>query len=349
MTLTQAPPIEIERRRIRPTLVRWAGLVVLALALFATIVLSITLGSRSITFDGVVSAFAAFDPANTEHVIIRELRVPRTILGLLVGAALGLAGTLMQGVTRNPIADPGLLGVNAGASLFVVVGIASFGMTALTSYVWFAFAGAAAASVIVYLIAAAGRDGATPVKLALAGAAISAGLASVTTAVLLLDAQAFNSFRFWAIGSMAGRQLDIVTGVLPFLLVGVALALGAGRMLNGLALGDDVATALGQRVALSRIMAGIAIVVLCGAATAAIGPIAFVGLIVPHIARSIVGADYRWILVYSLFIGGVLLIAADIIGRVIAAPRELQVGVVTAAIGGPVFIALVRRKKLAAL
>lgn len=307
------------------------------------------MGARSITLDTIASAFTAFDPESTAHVVIRDLRVPRTVLGLVVGASLGLAGALMQGVTRNALADPGILGVNAGASLFVVVGISAFGMSSLSSYAWLAMAGAAVATAIVYGIASVGRDGANPIKLALAGAAVTAALYSGNTGILLVDASTLQEFRFWQVGSLAGRHLDIVMQVLPFLAVGVALALITGRALNGLSLGDDAAKALGQRVLLTRVTAGIAIVILCGAATAAVGPIAFVGLVIPHIARAIVGPDYRWILAYSVVIGAILLVGADVLGRVVAAPGELQVGVVTAALGAPVFIALIRRRKLAVL
>jgi iron complex transport system permease protein len=342
-------PAAIGSRASAPAVRRAAGLVGFALLLAATLFFSITMGARSITLDTIADAIWSFDPSVTEHVIVRDLRFPRTVLGMLVGAALGLAGTLMQGVTRNPLADPGILGVNAGAALFVVFGISVLGMTALTQYVWLAFLGAATASVLVYLVAAAGRDGATPIKLALSGAAITAAFASVTTVMLLLDVRTLNEFRFWEVGSLAGRQLDIVLQVLPFLLVGIALALLGGRTLNGLALGDHVARGLGQRVGLSRIVMALAIVVLCGAATAAAGPIVFAGLVIPHLARAIVGPDYRWILAYSLVLGPILLLGADVVGRVVSAPGEVQVGIVTAALGAPVFIALVRRRKLATL
>ncbi|WP_418153735.1 FecCD family ABC transporter permease [Actinoalloteichus caeruleus] len=326
-----------------------AGLVVLAVLLVAAAVASLVVGTRPIPFGTVLDALRDVDPTNPDHLVIWELRLPRTLVGLLVGGALGLAGAVMQGVARNPLADPGILGVNAGASFFVVVAISLLGVTTLTGYVWFGFLGAALATAVVYGIAAAGREGATPVKLALAGAAVSAALTSLTTAVLLTDVDTFDQFRFWQVGSLAGRDLTIFWQVLPFLLVGVVLALCCGRVLNTLSLGDDVARALGQRVALSRGLAGLAVVVLCGAATAAAGPIAFIGLTIPHIARAITGPDHRWVLPYSMMLAPVLLLVADVLGRVIARPGEVQVGIVTAVIGAPFFIALVRRSRVAEL
>ena len=255
----------------------------------------------------------------------------------------------MQGLTRNPLADPGILGVNAGAALFVVIGIYWFGLTSLLGYVWFAFAGAAIASVIVYALGSLGREGATPVKLALAGAALTALLGSITTAILLIDVDTLDQFRFWAVGSLAGRTATVAANVAPFIAVGLVLAMACGPVLNTLALGDDVARGLGQRVGLTRLLGAVSIVLLCGAATAAAGPIVFVGLAIPHVARAITGPDYRWIMPYSMVLAPILLLGADIIGRVVARPGEVQVGIVTAIIGAPVFIGLVRSRKLAEL
>jgi iron complex transport system permease protein len=282
-----------------------------------------------------------------DHLIVHSLRIPRTLVGLMVGVSLGLAGTVMQGVTRNPLADPGILGVNAGAGLFVVVGIYAFDLSSLVSYVWFAFAGAAVTSVVVYGIGSLGREGATPVKLALAGAAVTALLGSVTSAVLLLDVATLDQFRFWAVGSLAGRSGQVARQVAPFVVVGAVMALATGRLLNALALGDDVARSLGQRVGLARLFSALSVVVLCGAATAAAGPIAFVGLTIPHVARAITGPDHRWALPYSMVLAPILLLGSDIVGRVVARPGELQVGIVTALVGAPCFVVLVRRRKLA--
>ena len=325
------------------------GLLLLTLLLGAVLLASIGVGARAIPPADVWAAIIAFNPDETAHRIILDLRLPRTLVGLLVGAALGLAGAILQGATRNPLADPGILGIEAGATLFVVIGIAVFGITTIGGYVWLAFLGAGAATVLVYTIAALGREGATPVKLALAGAAVTAAFASVTTAVLLTSVETLDQVRFWQVGALTGRTTDILLGVLPFFIGGIVLALGTARILDGLALGDDVARGLGQRVALSRAIAGLAAVILAGAATAAAGPIGFVGLTVPHVARAITGPSYRWILPYSLVIAPIFLLGADIIGRVATPPGELQVGIVTAAVGAPFFIALVRRRRLAEL
>jgi iron complex transport system permease protein len=255
----------------------------------------------------------------------------------------------MQGVTRNPLADPGLLGINSGAALFVVLGISLFGLTTLTAYVWLGFGGAAVATVLVYAVASLGREGATPIKLALAGAAITAAFGSITTGALMIDATTLDAFRFWQVGSLAGRGTDILVSIAPFLAAGIALALVTGRLLDAMALGDDIARGLGQRVMLSRGIAALAWIVLAGGATAAAGPIAFVGLTVPHAARAITGPSYRWILPYSAVMAPILLLGADVLGRVLAPPGELQVGIVTAALGAPLFIFLVRRRRLAEL
>jgi iron complex transport system permease protein len=310
---------------------------------------SIALGSKEIPLGVVLDGLFEFDATNPDHLIVRSLRVPRTVVGALVGGALGLAGAMMQGVTRNPLADPGILGVNAGAALFVVIAIHSFDIGSLSGYVWFAFVGAAITSVVVYSLGSMGREGATPVKLALSGAAVTAFVGSITSAVLLLDVTTLDQFRFWVVGSLSNRNGTIAAQVAPFIGVGIALALVSGRLLNAMALGDDVARSLGQRVGLSRAFAGLTIVLLVGGATAAAGPIAFVGLTVPHVARAIVGPDYRWILPYSAVLAPVLLLGSDIVGRIIDRPGEIRVGIVTAVLGAPFFVALVRYRKLAQL
>lgn len=336
-----------ERRRNRGLLA--AVLAMAVLVLFGVCVASIIVGVRHISFDQLLGAVFDYNPKNSGDLVVVTLRVPRTVAGVLVGVALGLAGAVMQGVVRNPLADPGILGVNAGAALAVVCGTSVFGIGSATGYVWFAFAGAAVVSVGVYLIGSLGREGATPVKLALAGAAVAAALQSITTAILLTDVASFDEYRFWTVGSLTGRKLDLVAQIAPFVAVGAVLALCTGRLLNALALGDDVARGLGQRVALARGLSGACVVILCGAATATAGPIAFLGLTVPHIARLITGPDYRWILPYSMVLAPILLLVSDIVGRVVARPGELQVGIVMAVIGAPFFIFLVRRRKLAEL
>ncbi|WP_199552365.1 iron ABC transporter permease [Streptomyces sp. N35] len=316
-------------------------------ALLLAVLLSLAVGARAIAPSAVLDALWNGGHSDAAEVV-RELRVPRTMIGLMVGAALALAGTALQGITRNPIADPGILGISQGASVAVVIAIAYAGIHTLTGYVWFAFAGAGIASVAVYAIASSGRGGATPVKLALGGAAINALLVSVTMAVLTTKASALDEFRFWQVGSIAGRGSDVVGQVWPFLLVGVVLVFSVARGLDALALGEDVAKGLGQRVATVRIVGGIGATVLTGVGVAAAGPIAFIGLAVPHIARAIVGSDHRWVLPMAALIGPVMLLVSDVIGRVVFPPSEVPAGVMTALIGVPFLVALVRRKTVAA-
>jgi iron complex transport system permease protein len=325
------------------------GLVLLLGALGVVTFLSVTQGSRDISLGEVLRAFGDIGSATTNDTVTLEMRVPRTMVGLLAGAALGLSGAVLQGVTRNPLADPGIMGVNAGAAAAVVVAIAMFGLNGVSTYIWFAFAGAAAATVLVYAIGSLGRDGATPVKLALAGAAVTAGLTSFTSGMVMTNDATLNELRFWQVGSLAGRYAEVVVDVAPFILVGCALALLCGRWLNGLALGEDTARSLGIRVGRTRIAMFAVVALLCGAATAACGPIVFVGLAVPHLARLVCGPDYRWVLPYSMLISPILLLLADILGRVLAGDGELQVGVVLGVLGAPFFVGLVRYGRLAEL
>jgi len=327
---------------------RLTGLTLLAVLLVLAVFASIALGTKVIPFANVWSAL--WSPTGTEDdIVIRSLRIPRTVLGILVGIALGLAGALIQGHTRNPLADPGLLGVNMGASFFVVVGIYVFGVTTLFGYVWFAFAGAMAASVAVFLLGSAGRGGATPVTLALAGAALSFLLSGLVSAIILIDTDTLDAYRFWNVGSLAGRDAAVAGQVVPFLVVGVLLALASAPALNALSLGEDVARSLGQNVRRTRTLGIVAITLLAGGATAACGPIGFVGLVVPHVVRAFTGPDYRWLLPASGLMGAVLLLTADVVGRLVARPGELQVGIVLALVGAPFFIALVRRRKMMAI
>jgi len=322
-------------------------LVLLGLLVLAALA-SLAIGAKPIPIDLVWNAI--WSPTGTEDdIVVRSLRAPRTILGVGVGIALGMAGALMQGHTRNPLADPGLLGVSAGAAFFVVIGIFALGVTSLYGYVWFAFAGAFAASVLVFVLGSLGRGGPTPVTLALAGVAVSALLSALTSALVLADTQTLDAFRFWAVGSLAGRDTAIAGQVAPFLLVGLVLAVANSPALNLLSLGEDVARGLGQNVTVARWTGLVAITLLTGAAVAACGPIAFVGLVVPHVARFFTGPDHRWLLPASGLAGAVLLLAADVVGRVVVRPGELQVGIVLAFVGAPFFVALVRRRKLVAL
>jgi iron complex transport system permease protein len=327
---------------------RSAGLLASVLLLACCAVASLSIGSLSVPFSEVVAAFTNYDGSDA-HAIVRDLRVPRTELGILVGAALGAAGALMQGTTRNALAEPGTLGVNAGAAFAVVIAISFLGVSSVSAYAGFALAGAGITSVLVFALGASGRAGPTPVRLALAGAVLTWLLLSLTSAILVFDAQTLDEFRFWIVGSIAGRDAGVTLAVLPIVAVGLLIAFATGRSLNTLALGDEVARSLGQHVARARLGAGVGFVLLAGGAVAAAGPVAFVGLAVPHIARGVVGPDYRWIIPYSVVLGAVLLLAGDVLGRVVVRPGELQVGIVTALLGAPFFIWLVRRRRLVAL
>ncbi|MFI2707036.1 FecCD family ABC transporter permease [Nocardioides sp. CER28] len=323
----------------------WLTLVIGLLVVVAAA--SVALGVRLVGWHDLLTGLGGADGTSDQAAVVK--RVPRTVLALLVGASLGLSGALLQGATRNPLADPGLLGITNGTALAVVSGIAFFGLSSPSSYVWVAIAGAGAAAVFVYLVGSLGRGGATPLKLTLAGAATGAALSSLVSAVLLPRIDVMNEFRFWQIGGVGGASWDRLAQIAPFLAVGAVLSLGSARGLNTLALGDDVAAGLGQRVATTRVVAALGAVVLCGAATSAAGPIAFVGLIVPHLCRLIVGPDHRWLLPSCVLAGALLLTAADVVGRLVARPSEVDVGIMTALIGAPVFIAIVRRQRMRAL
>ncbi|MBL0799719.1 iron ABC transporter permease [Streptomyces albidoflavus] len=331
----------------RPAGVRALWLLVVLLVLAAVMVASFAHGSRDVPWADVQAAIGGADGTLGEAAAAK--RIPRTLLAVVIGAALALSGAVMQGVTRNPLADPGILGVNMGASLAVVTGVAFFGLTSPTSYIWVAIVGAAASALFVYTVGTLGRGGATPLKLALAGAATSAAFASLVSAVVLPRNDIAGSFRLWQIGGVGGASYERIGQVLPFLVAGFLLCLLSARALNSLALGDELAAGLGERVALVRAVAALGAVLLCGAATAVAGPIAFVGLVVPHTCRLLVGVDHRWLLPLSMLLGAVLLTAADVVGRVVARPSEIDVGIVTALIGAPFFIYIVRRQKVRAL
>jgi iron complex transport system permease protein len=306
---------------------------------------SIAIGAKELSLEQVWHGL--FQDTGTYGDVVVGERMSRTVLGLLAGAALGLSGAVLQALTRNPLADPGLLGINAGASAAVVTAMTYFGVTSLSGYVWFAFAGAAAVGALVWFLG--GSRGATPVRLALAGTAISAALYGYLQAVMITDDAALGKMRFWTVGSLSSATNSTILQVLPFLAVGTLLALGLARPLNAVAMGDDTARALGADLDRTRALSMLAAVMLSGAATAACGPIAFVGLMVPHAVRSLTGPDLRWVLPYATVLSPVLLLGADVIGRVVARPSELQVGIITALIGGPVFVFLVRRRRTAQL
>ena len=332
------------RRRARML----GGLGILLFLLAVAALSSLAVGARSIAAADVWSALV--DPSGSDDdVVVRALRLPRTLLGVAVGVALGVAGALIQGHTRNPLADPGLLGVSSGAAFAVCLAVYAFGISSGIGSVWFALVGALVAAVAVFLLGSIGDGGGTPVTLALAGAAVTAFLTALTSALVLVDASTLDAYRFWVVGSLVGRGEDVLPSVLPFLVVGLLLAAVNAPALNTLQMGDDVARGLGARIGLARACGVAAVTLLTGAAVAVTGPIAFVGLVVPHVARAITGPDHRWLLPYAGLLGAVLLIAADVVGRVLVRPAELPVGLVLAFVGAPFFIALVRRRRLVTL
>ncbi|MGH3352041.1 MAG: FecCD family ABC transporter permease [Nocardioides sp.] len=341
---TDLTPPQLRLRRVTGLL---ALLVILAFLLLA----SVAVGSRPLAFGEIWHGLTPpYHVTPTEaDLIVRDLRLPRTLLGLVAGIALGLAGGLIQGHTRNPLADPGILGVSAGAACAVVLAITFLGVTSAGGYIWFALVGALITSIAVFGLASVGTSSPSPVSLVLGGAAVAAFLSAITSAVVLLDQSTLDAYRFWVVGSVAGRGLDILAPLLPFFAMGIILALVNAPGLNVLSLGEDVARSLGTSIALNRVLGISAITLLAGAATAACGPIAFIGLAVPHVARAFTGPDYRWLLPCSGLIGAIMLITCDILGRVAARPGELQVGIVLALVGAPFFIALVRRRKLVTL
>ncbi|TVU59298.1 iron chelate uptake ABC transporter family permease subunit [Paenarthrobacter nitroguajacolicus] len=322
-------------------------LVLAAAVLLGAVVLSLGVGAKFIPASTVLEAFT--NPQDTaDHAIILESRLPRTLMGIAVGVALGVAGALIQAITRNPLADPGILGVNAGASFAIVLAIGVFGIGSLSGYIWFAFAGAILTTAAVYLIGTSGRNVVNPIRLTLAGVALGAVLTGIGSGLTLLNPKAFDHLRSWSIGSLDTRSMESVLTVAPFMGAGLLVALFCVRGLNAVALGDDLATSLGANVNRTRILGVVAITLLSGAATAGAGAIGFVGLMIPHVARWIVGPDQRWILSTTVILSPILLLVSDVVGRV-AAPGELQVGVVTAFIGAPVLIALARRRKVSGL
>lgn len=337
-TAAHAPAAAARRR---PVHLLW-GLAASGAALAVVVFLGLALGARSIPLDVVIDALVEPRAGDNDHLVVRELRLPRTVIGVAVGAALGLCGAILQGTTRNPIADPGLLGLNAGASLAVVGAITWLGIASPAGVVWFAFAGTAAAAVVVYGISALGGAGGEPMRLALVGAAVAAAATSLTTVVLLTDLETLERYRFWVVGSLAGRELDTLVALSPFLIAGVLISFGIGRALDAIALGDDLATGLGQRLDRARWSSAAAVILLCGTATAIAGPIAFVGLAAPHLARRITGPEHRWILAYSAVFGAIMLVAADVVGRIAGGPGEIEAGLVVAMFGGPVMIWVVR-------
>lgn len=327
------------RQRTRlPLTTLTAGILLLALCLW----LSIVYGAAEISLKTIYAAFTSFD-GSPDHVIIKTIRLPRALIAAMVGGSLAVAGALMQALTRNPLASPGVLGINAGAALMVVSAIFVVKQADLTVYAWFAFAGAAATATAVYVLGSAGRGGMTPLKLTVAGAAMTALLSSVTQGILIMNERSMDEVRFWLAGSVAGRDLSIFLQVLPFMVAGLLGALALSKQITTLSLGDDVAKGLGQNTLWIKLAAALIIVLLAGSAVAVAGPVGFVGLAVPHIARGLVGQDYRWILPTSAVLGAALLLLADVGARLVIRPQEVPVGVMTALLGAPFFIWLARR------
>lgn len=335
-------------RRVQQTGLRrgTTALVVIVVAIAMAAILGFAVGSNAISPLRVVAGLLGTDPA--ARTIVVGNRLPRVLLALLVGAALGLAGHLMQSLTRNPLADPGLLGIQAGASAVVVSAIAFLGISTPSGYIWFALLGSGLAAGTVYAVGS-GRGSASPVRLVLAGAAISGCLYAYVSGVIVVDQYAFVSYRFWEVGTLTGRDLSIIGVVLWFLVAGVVLALLLAPSLDALALGEETATALGARSQRTRVLGIVAVTLLTAAATAAVGPIGFIGLAVPHVTRALVGPGHRWGLPLSALVGILLLLVADVLARVIAWPQEVGVGIVTAVVGAPVLVWLVRRGRVARL
>lgn len=318
-------------------------LIICCVLLIVAFMLSVALGQTSIPFRFVYDAFFHYDASNAEHVIIRTSRFTRAVVATVVGASLAIAGTLMRALTRNPLAAPDILGVNAGALFFIVCAITFFSMDSLIHYMWVAFLGAGVAGVLVFFLGSLGRDGLTPIKIVLAGAAISALFVSFTQGLLVIDEQGIQSVLFWLAGSVSGRDINMLLPVLPFIVLGSSFAFFMGRSINILQSGDDIAKGLGQRTILMKVSMGVIVILLAGGSVAVAGSIGFIGLIVPHMAMGLVGTDYRWIIPFSAVLGSTLLLLADIAARFIIMPLEMPIGVMTAFIGAPFFIYIARR------
>lgn len=333
--MATAPAVGVRRRR-------GLGLVGAVVLLLLSCIASLAIGTEPVSPVTVWNAVINYSDAGEEW-IVHDLRIPRTVLAVVVGLALGLSGAVIQSVANNPLADTGVLGINAGASLFVVVAIAFLGLTDVWAYIWFAFAGALVTMVAVALIGMVGRSAAAPVRLLLAGVALGATMDGISFTIQLRNPRSFDSMRFWSTGALDERDLSVAVSVAPFVGLGCVLCLVMARSLNTIALGDELATTLGGRIARTRAFALLAVTLLAGAAAAAAGPIGFVGLMVPHAVRRITGPDWRWILAYTAVVAPTLLLLADVVGRVVVAPAELPAGIVTAFLGAPVLILLIRR------
>ena len=319
------------------------GLILGMMILLTCLVYSITLGSAEIPLQKILESFVIFD-GSYEHLVIQTVRLPRSLIAILVGSALAVSGTLMQGLTRNPLADPGILGIESGAALAVVATIFVFGSSSLSVLTIAAFLGAGTTAMLVYFLGSLGRGGATPLNITVAGAAVTALISSLTTAILIVSQRTLEEIRFWLAGSLAGRNFNILLSVLPFIIIGLVAAFALGRQMTTMSLGEDVAKGLGQKTAWVKITTALSIVLLAGSSVSLAGPIGFIGLVVPQIVKFFIKADYRWILPYSAVVGATLILVADVAARVLLKPQELPVGVMTALVGAPFFVYLAKSK-----
>ncbi|WP_349661128.1 FecCD family ABC transporter permease [Lysinibacillus zambalensis] len=328
---------------LQATFSRTLGLIVLLGIVIALFFASLALGQTTIPFSTTWEAITNYNPDNTNHMIIGTSRLTRAIIALVIGMNLAIAGIFVQTLTRNPLAAPDLVGVNAGAIFFIVLAITWLNVQSLMHYMWFAFLGATVAGVIVFFLSSMGRDGMTPIKVILAGTALSALFISLTQGLLVIDEQSIQTVLFWIAGSVAGRDLNMLLPVLPYFLLALIISLLIGKAMNIFSTGDDVAKSLGQNVGLLKVVMGVLIIILAGGSVAIAGSVGFIGLIVPHIAKGLVGMDYRWMIPYGALIGAALLLTADVVARFVIAPQEVPIGVMTAFIGGPFFIYLARK------
>ncbi|MEX3744200.1 FecCD family ABC transporter permease [Lysinibacillus xylanilyticus] len=328
---------------LQATLSRTLGLIVLLGIVIVLFFSSLAFGQTTIPFSTTWEAITNYNPDNTDHMIIGTSRLTRAIIALVIGMNLAIAGIFVQTLTRNPLAAPDLVGVNSGAIFFIVLAITWFDVQSLTHYMWFAFLGATVAGVLVFFLSSIGRDGMTPIKVILAGTALSALFISLTQGLLVIDEQSIQTVLFWMSGSVAGRDLDMLLPVLPYILLALIISLFIGKAMNIFSSGDDVAKSLGQNVGLLKVVMGVLIIILAGGSVAIVGSVGFIGLIVPHMAKGLVGMDYRWMIPYGSLLGAALLLAADVVARFVIAPQEVPIGVMTALIGGPFFIYLARK------
>lgn len=303
---------------------------------------SLIFGYADTNLKMVYDSFFNFNGSN-EHIIVYEVRMPRALIGAVVGASLALAGAIMQALTKNPLASPSVFGINAGAGFFMVVAVSVFYVNSYQAFTWIAFAGAAFSAFLVYFVGSFGREGLTPMKLTLAGAAMAALFSSLTQGLLVVNESALDQVLFWLAGSIQGRKIESLYVVLPYIIPAVVISLLLSKKINVLTMGEDVAKGLGQRTGFVKLLGALLVIVLGGGAVAVAGPIAFIGIVIPHFSRFIVGNDYRWILPYCVVLGGSLLVFADILARYIVMPEEIPVGVMTAFIGTPFFIYIARR------